>query len=325
MSSSDSDAEDDFIFYRDREEWKDVTPIPQEDGPVPIVSIAYTDKFKDVYDYLRAMWKTDEKSERAFQLSADALQLNAANYTVWHFRRELLKHLNKDLSVELQYISNIIRKQPKNYQVWYHRGMVIKGMNDCSQELQFTKEMLQDDAKNYHCWQHRQLILNHFKLWEGEVDFTSDMLTEDLRNNSAWNQRYYAIKKTTKFTEEVISREVSYTMGMIDKAPNNESAWNFLKGVLTQATKLHTFTSLRDTFEDKLSNGVDSPYLLSFLFDFYNSEMEDGGEQVDAVRAKKRALELCNTLATEVDTIRKEYWNYEKRTVENKFSHIVVM
>lgn len=51
MASDSSDDDlDNWVFYRDREEWRDVTPIEQDDGPFPVVAIAYTDKCKSQLD-----------------------------------------------------------------------------------------------------------------------------------------------------------------------------------------------------------------------------------------------------------------------------------
>ena len=38
--------ENDWVLFRDRAEWKDVVPIPQDDTEEPVVSIAYSERCK---------------------------------------------------------------------------------------------------------------------------------------------------------------------------------------------------------------------------------------------------------------------------------------
>lgn len=147
---------------------------------------AFDISVKDVYDYFRAILSTQEKSTRALELTKDALRLNAANYTVWQYRwvfdldfpcffsdheifcldfirRDILKALDFDLQGELAYTEEIMIDNPKNYQVWHHRRVIVEWLNDSSHELALTEEILGMDAKNYHAWQHRQWAIQTFK------------------------------------------------------------------------------------------------------------------------------------------------------------------
>lgn len=320
MSSSDDDGKD-YRFYNVREDFADLTPIKQDGGPFPVVAIDYSIQFVDSYDYLRAIMKKNEMSERALEVTADCITRNPANYTVWHFRRVLLKALNKDLKEELKYITEIVEEEQKNYQVWFHRGIIVQWMNDCSMELDFTSQILQADGKNYHCWQHRQMVMNTFNLWGGEVEFTTVLLDRDTRNNSAWNQRFYAIKNTTGFNKETVECEIGFAVQAARKCPNNESAWNYLNGILNVTGGLHLYPGLKDDFEEWLAantieHDYDFPYICSFLIDFYEAFMEHNGINHDYV---KRAVELCKKMAEEYDELRKNYWNYIKRTLQSKF------
>jgi len=113
-----------FTAYSSRPEWKDITPIPQDDGPHPAVPIAYSEQctfftspwqnqidhffwiifnfniiitikthictsiktVKETHDYFRAILNKNEISKRALDLTADLISMNAANYTAWYVK-----------------------------------------------------------------------------------------------------------------------------------------------------------------------------------------------------------------------------------------------
>lgn len=66
----------------DDETWSDVVPLTQDDGPNPVVPIAYKEEFREIMDYFRAIYFSDERSPRALRLTEETLRLNSGNYTV---------------------------------------------------------------------------------------------------------------------------------------------------------------------------------------------------------------------------------------------------
>ncbi|KAI5646001.1 protein prenyltransferase alpha subunit repeat domain-containing protein [Phthorimaea operculella] len=305
--SGDSDVS--WIFYRDRPDWSDVTPVVEDDGPNPVTIIAHSEKFEDVYDYFRAILVRNEKSERALQLTKDAVDLNPANYTVWQYRRDLLKALGSDLKAELDYVEAVIKQSPKNYQVWHHRRVLVEWTQDASLELELTGDALLQDPKNYHAWQHRQWAIKAFGLYDKELEYVDNLITEDVRNNSAWNQRYFVMNTHFGWSDFNVQKEIVYTLEKIKFVKNNESAWNYLRGVLLHDKRGISGNAVVTSFCEELYKlKCRSPYLLAFIIDICDEAIKKG--EISHFHNPDRAIELCQALATKYDKIRCKYWNY---------------
>ncbi|KAI9475945.1 MAG: hypothetical protein EXX96DRAFT_575220 [Benjaminiella poitrasii] len=299
------------MLYSENPEWKDVTPVPQDDGPNPLVPIAYAKDYSDAMDYFRAVTRTNEKSERVLKLIEDIIDRNPAHYTVWNYRQQVLFALNSDLQKEMDFIDEIAGDQIKNYQIWHHRQVIVDRLNDGSRELAFINAILDEDPKNYHGWSYRQWAVKRFGLWEGELEFTNDLLVYDVRNNSAWNYRYYILFNNPQMpSEELIQSEIKFTEKQIILAPNNSSSWSYLKALYEKTNK-----PLREmeTFIQQLVNtNVQSPFLLIAYIDIYEQNAKLEKKVIDPA-----ALEMCKELAEKQDPIRERYWNFRLQILEN--------
>lgn len=258
----------------------------------------------------------------------------------------LLEKLNKSLVEELEFIETVISKNHKNYQVWEHYKYILgKIKQQIEQKLldvdpneltlnvkRFIRMVLAEDSKNYHAWQQLQWLVNEWSQWEGELDYVAKLVDDDIRNNSAWNHRFYVIQNTTSFNPDVIKSECEYTIKMIKLAPNNESAWNYLRGVLQKSDQsLDSFPIVSETcdalYQDKEAQ---SSHLLAFMVTILSEKLHNIVKQdsVDYDQGKfkqiyDQAINLCDQLATKVDTLRTEYWKYQANLLIEKYQAFV--
>jgi len=299
---------EDFVSFSQRPEWKDITPIKQEDGPNPICAIAYAPQFSETMDYFRAILQKDERSQRALELTEEVIRLSPGNYTAWYFRRLVLEKLHVDPNKELDFVEEMAADNPKNYQIWYHRKAMVVKFNDFSKELKFTAKLLLEENKNYHAWAHRQWVVSSTSDWENELKFVEELLQEDFLNNSAWNERYFVVTrgKTVKLAEETLKQEFGFTMTYIMKAPNNECPWAYLRGLFKDSEN----DFLSEKLEEFSTKYITCAHVVSYLADIF--------ENRNSKQSLEKAKGLIVTLETRLDTIHAKYWVFRNHQIENK-------
>ncbi|KAK6943528.1 Protein prenyltransferase, alpha subunit [Dillenia turbinata] len=321
-----SDKEQMRIPISQRKDWSDMVPIPQDDGPNPVVPIAYKEDFAEVMDYFRAVYFADERSLRSLQLTSEAIPLNPGNYTIWHFRRLILESLNADLHEELDFVEQIAMSNSKNYQIWHHRRWLAEKLGPvaASKELEFTKKILSIDAKNYHAWSHRQWVLVALGGWEHELDYCQNLLEDDIFNNSAWNQRYFIITRSPFLggIEAMRDSEVSYTVEAIIANPENESPWRYLRGLYKGDTQsLLSEPQVSSVCLKVLRAKCNHVFALNLLLDLLCHGFQANNEVKDAVEALWNSdfglldLDLAKSICSileHVDPIRANYWAWRK-------------
>ncbi|KAJ1463072.1 hypothetical protein M885DRAFT_504603 [Pelagophyceae sp. CCMP2097] len=292
----------------------DVVPVPQDDGPNAVVPILYADEYRELMGYFRACLVSGEHSPRVLALTAAIVEHNAAHYTVWHVRRCCLFALRSDgddsaLHDELDYVAGVAAGNPKNYQIWYHRRVVVEhlGAGAAEAELDFIAAMLEGDSKNYHGWSHRLWVLKQFGCWGRELAYVDELLAEDAFNNSAWSHRHAVVSATEPKTDAVAAREATYALGFAAAAPENESPWSYALAFAsksTEADKLLLEHCEAEVQADRLSRFVAAALVEVYL------------RRADA-QALGYAASLAAKLSGELDAPRSRFWANRAARIED--------
>ncbi|KAJ5824232.1 Protein prenyltransferase alpha subunit [Penicillium robsamsonii] len=326
--------------YSTDPEWASVTPIDLDDGSssgaMPLATIAYPADYLEATSYLRAVMATNEMSERALNLTKDVISMNPAHYTVWIYRAKILFALDKDLNEELSWLNDVSLKYLKNYQIWHHRQVLLSSKAHFPtfppKEADFLMEMFAQDSKNYHVWTYRHWLVRHFGLWDQprELEDVEFLLKADVRNNSAWNHRYmlrFGPRDTSLpdagmvnagdlstapsekgrlsvVDEDMVDGELKFAQEAILRAPENRSPWWYARGVLRAAGRgLGEWEEFVDGFVSE--GAVKSSHAVEWLADVF-SETERESE----------AVRMWTMLKEEFDPIRKNYWDYRIRKLD---------
>ena len=293
--------------------YEDVEPIPQDDGPNPVVPIAYPAEYSRLMGFFRAFLKSGERSPRVLDLTADLLEHNAAHYTVWHVRRQCLFALAAadDANVlgdELDYAAEVATQNPKNYQIWYHRRALVEklGAAFAAPELKFIAFALRGDAKNYHAWSHRLWVLRTYNDWGNELAYVATLHDDDVYNNSAWNHRHAVVAATTgPLDDETAGREVAYALARLPGAEENESAWVYATAFASRnAAAAETLAAFCEDALETAAWAKTSACLRAALVDLY------------APKDAARAAACATALADDLDVPRAKYWRHKARTLE---------
>merc|ERR1712178_115904 len=292
--------------------FNDITPIPQDDGPHPVVQIAYSENFRDCYDYFRAIYEKHELSERAMELTDACIKFNPANYTVWEYRRQIVKELKLSVDEELEFTKLKMGGNPKNCQMWHHRAVLLSfkdevKQEDVDRELELVKFVVSNDSKNYHAWQHRISLLQNpiFKPFfnlQKETTYAHNLISQDYRNNSAWNYLFTIndiFNSWDNFDFEYLGKTI-FTTNSNDLM--NESSWSFLSGCfnfMSDSQKSSFFNKTVDLVVS-LHQDLTVPHVMvTFLLDHYK-KMEFSVEQLkDFVKGLETS-----------DPVRIGYWKY---------------
>lgn len=267
-------------------------------------------------DYFRAVMHANEKSERVLALLTELIDINAASYTAWHYRRLVLEAIDGDLSAERAWLTSMASDNPKNYQLWFHRRWLVDRMQDGSDELRFCAAVLAEDGKNYHAWAHRQWSLRRFDLWQGELEWIDSILQVDRRNNSAWNQRYVVVIEhecngsLEQLSVELRRREIAYALQWIRRSPNNQSPWSYLAAFIKDVELDAVDDTLLAQVVDMTERYITCPHAPSLLIDLY--ERSGDAEQL------AKALPFCDLLATRLAPLHAKYWLYRKSLLEQQ-------
>ena len=205
---------------------------------------------------------------------SELLSSNPEYYTVWNYRRRVLRHEfsqavssgSDDATIDriaaliksdLQFLIPLLRSFPKCYWIWNYRLWLLDegkrllphslSRKLWQEELALAGKMLSLDSRNFHGWGYRHFVVETLENMSSEgttsksmaleeFEYAKKMISTNLSNFSAWHHRTKLIQRL--LNEKSASDEERKKM-LDDGKP--VVAWNYSLIMLTMTQNWNLF------------------------------------------------------------------------------------
>ena len=126
------------------------------------------------------------------------------------------------------------QENPKNYQIWFHRRVIVEELGDPGRELAFCSEVFEKDAKNYHAWAHRFIYKRLSYLYLTSEHAKSSCLSE-ARKLIIVSHRIFKLfiyRQWVLKTFNLWRGELEFIEQLLVMDIRNNSAWNQVNNLI---------------------------------------------------------------------------------------------
>ncbi|CEJ62366.1 hypothetical protein PMG11_10867 [Penicillium brasilianum] len=189
------------------------------------------DEYKSLERLVSEKVAQQEYTVETLKEISDLLSRNPEYYTVWNYRRQVLRHQFSDaedstneesskqvaelIKNDLIFLMPLLRSFPKCYWIWNYRLWLLDeacrllpltmSRQFWQEELVLVGKMLTLDSRNFHGWGYRRLVVETLKqlgtpaesanMTQKEFEYAKKMIGANLSNFSAWHYRTKLIQR----------------------------------------------------------------------------------------------------------------------------------
>lgn len=296
-------------------QFKDIEEIDPSDK-YNILHIDSSDYHQKLNSIFRSILEKNEISERVFLLTKLIIEASSTNYMGWYIRRKCLDVLqlsNEDNKNELDWMNEVTLQNPKNYQLWNHRKIVVDRLSSYSNEIDIINKIFDEESKNYHAWCHRIWVTRRYNQYNSQYEYSTYMINKDVRNNSAWNFRYFTINYMVESMSEqekadFLKNEISFSLRNLKLDYENESCLSYMLSLgLIKSKKVFEMSDELTLFCEEIDeNTIEKRFLIELKIEFLKFLLSNQDKEKE--RKIKEMIVFLYIKLSEIDYIRKKYW-----------------